>query len=271
MLVALEQAMHRILIVMLLVLSSPVRADVRYRVLVPIYFDRAVPGAFGSMWLTQLAIHNAGAEEFVIDTCNPPAEDRGCLLYLDGDEVIEPGETQQRLPGFRYPVNASIPGRVLHMVSERAGADTVSYQLRVADTSRSALSAGTEVPVVRERDFRTHAAHLLNVPTDARFRLTFRLYEMNLRDAAFTVRIYDQGSGSLLSSREVRLQPLTPQTRIVVEPGFLQLDVATLISQAAAPATIRFEVEPRTPGSAFWTFVSITNNETQHFTLVTPQ
>ena len=33
---------------------------------------------------------------------------------------------------------------------------------------------------------------------------------------------------------------------------------------------LRIEVTPVTPGLRFWTFVSVTNNETQHVTLITP-
>lgn len=36
------------------------------------------------------------------------------------------------------------------------------------------------------------------------------------------------------------------------------------------PPMLSIEIEPRTAGSEFWAFVSITNNETQHLTLVTP-
>jgi hypothetical protein len=36
------------------------------------------------------------------------------------------------------------------------------------------------------------------------------------------------------------------------------------------PPALRIEVEPLTPGSRFWAFVSITNNDTQRVTLVTP-
>ena len=37
-----------------------------------------------------------------------------------------------------------------------------------------------------------------------------------------------------------------------------------------ATSLLRIEVTPVTPGLEFWTFVSITNNNTQHVTLVTP-
>jgi hypothetical protein len=36
-------------------------------------------------------------------------------------------------------------------------------------------------------------------------------------------------------------------------------------------ARARIEIEPTLPDMRVWAFVSITNNETQHVTLVTPQ
>jgi hypothetical protein len=70
----------------------------------------------------------------------------------------------------------------------------------------------------------------------------------------------------------VRVQVRTPQARIIAEPGHLEIsDAAVLIPPTATPSSLRFVIEPRTPGSAFWTFVSITNNDRQQFTLVTPQ
>lgn len=35
--------------------------------------------------------------------------------------------------------------------------------------------------------------------------------------------------------------------------------------------TVRAEIEPLTEGLRYWAFVSVTNNETQHVTTITPQ
>src|SRR5947208_1572374 len=77
--------------------------------------------------------------------------------------------------------------------------------------SRSTQSAGTAIPVVRESEFRTSAANLLNVPVDPLFRLTFRIYEMNIDRADFTVRVFDQETGALLQTRTVTTTTTGPQ------------------------------------------------------------
>ncbi|HEX8152273.1 MAG TPA: hypothetical protein VF698_04060, partial [Thermoanaerobaculia bacterium] len=39
---------------------------------------------------------------------------------------------------------------------------------------------------------------------------------------------------------------------------------------ALSPSALRLEIEPLTPGSRYWAFVSVTNNDTQLVTVVTP-
>lgn len=46
--------------------------------------------------------------------------------------------------------------------------------------------------------------------------------------------------------------------------------VVSVIGPASSPF-VRVEVEPLGEGARFWAFVSVTNNETQHVTLITPQ
>ena len=56
------------------------------------------------------------------------------------------------------------------------------------------------------------------------------------------------------------------------EAAYAQLDITDLLKlRKAWPAVARVEIVPRTPGSRYWAFVSLTNNQTQLVTLVTPQ
>lgn len=50
------------------------------------------------------------------------------------------------------------------------------------------------------------------------------------------------------------------------------LDITQLLHlRLAWPQSARIEVQPLTAGSRYWAVVSLTNNETQLVTLVTPQ
>jgi hypothetical protein len=140
--------------------------------------------------------------------------------------------------------------------------------LRIVDLSRSATAAGTEIPVVRDRDLHSSTIHLLNIPTDARFRLALRVFEMNLDRAQFAVRIFDQTTNGLLAARNITTSLNVPPGEFT--PGFAEMP--DLLSGVATPQSqIRVEIEPLTSGAASWAYVSITNNESQQITLVTPQ
>jgi hypothetical protein len=58
---------------------------------------------------------------------------------------------------------------------QKGAAEDVGFSLHISDLSRSSQNVGTEVGVVRERDFRT-TVDILNVPIDGRSRATLRLY-----------------------------------------------------------------------------------------------
>jgi hypothetical protein len=233
------------------------------RVLLPIYLEHPVPGAFGSSWQTQFAIHNASAQPYIIAWCAADA----CPLDLSADEELLPNETQTALPArYPKPVNGAA-GAVLYLFSNPVpqNLDDLSFQLRATDVSRSATSAGTEIPIVRETSFKTEAFDILGVPVDPRFRLVFRLFEMNLDRARFTVRVFDQATNALISATLLTTST-PPQTSFRFQPGFAEMAIPDVTA-----GTVRLEIEPLTKGAAFWAYVSVTNNDTQQVTLATPQ
>lgn len=239
------------------------------RVLLPLYIAQPVHGAYGSLWSTQFVVHNASSDrQYLIQTiCDPSG--LGCAGDITTDEEINPGQTKTGLPPrYRVPQNPVAGALVLLLVTGAPPGDAgdLRYNLRVVDQSRGATAAGTEVPVVREAEFHTGTIHLLNVPTDQRFRLALRVFEMNLKEADFSIRVFDQASNALLSEQRATTTTggVLPQG---FTPGFVELD--NFVSAIAGP--VRIEVDPITPGVAFWSYVSITNNDSQQITLVTPQ
>ena len=256
------------------VFADPVN---RTRVLLPLYLQGPVAGAFGSFWQSRFTIHNGDAIDYFIETCTVVGSisSLGCLPIGIPDEDVQPNETQSGLPGrYPSPVNGAA-GAVIYLEAccnpDLLPGDPgkVSMELRITDISRSATSAGTEVPVVRESEFRTSTLTLLDVPVDdARFRPALRLFEMNLDQAAFTIRIFDQDTNALLSERQVTTStPPQPATRF--QPGFVEM--RDLVPSGAQPSSLRIEIAPQTSGSASWAYVAITNNDSQQVTLVTPQ
>lgn len=255
--------------VIALAISLPVIAG--DRILLPLYTPQPIPGALGSQWETKLTVFNPSLDTYAIEVCSDPRPDAVCEAGPSyPDLFVTPGEIQTRLPGD-YPVKSGLTGYVLYFKrTQGTGAETpLAVQLRARDLSRNASSAGTEIPVIRESDFREGATHLLSVPTDPRFRALLRVYEMNLDSASFRIRVFDEASGEMLREATITLET-PPQGPFRFQPGYYQSAELLAPPAAGSGALLRVQIEPLTSGSRSWAFVSITNNITQEFTLITP-
>jgi len=243
--------------------------------LLPVYLDGMVAGAAGSRWKTEFWIRNHGSQPVQLAPWDCPAG-RVCPAVFPLTRTLNPGEALRNLPAF-FRAPTSNTGRLLYVTD--SGADRVATSLRLWDESRATLDAGTELPVVREKDFRTSTAHLLSVPLNGSLRLMLRVYEMAHTKAEFYVRVYEQIEGAevvQLPLREVNLIATTTENgQFRVAPAYAQYsEFETLLLgpvPGPRPAVIRVEVIPLTRGSVFWTFIAATNNDTQRTTLVTPQ
>lgn len=214
------------------------------RILVPI-FAQPGPGAFGSFWQSELWVHN--------DTDEPVQTGLG--------PVFPPKTTIGPLVGDRA---VGTPGLV--MFTRREHEAHLHFSVRIRDLSRQAQTWGTEIPVVRESEFFTGRMQLLAVPTDGRFRTMLRVYEFlgfGLSPGAVRVRFYRTGV-----SPDVLLHEQTVSLAGTGVLAYAQL--ASLPPEVSDAAPVRIEIEPLKE-MWFWAFVSITNNETQHVTIITPQ
>src|SRR3954453_9386841 len=129
------------------------------RVLIPVLADR-LPGAGGSIWQTDLWITN-------------PTDQPVVYLFRPCNQACCCAET-----------NTICPQTTAHNVDDRPRGRWIAapvggllqFSVRLRDLSRNASSAGIELPIVREDEFRSDEINLLAVPRDPRFRLTVRLY-----------------------------------------------------------------------------------------------
>lgn len=240
------------------------------RVLLPIYLEEPVSGAFGSRWVSEFAVrNNSSVGSVLIEPCSLPP-DGACLAVLNADENLNPGETQTALPVRYLDHHPGGPGKILYFpaISEPAGRpNDLSFHLRIFDSSRAGLNAGTTLPVIREQELLTATTRLVGVPVDPRFRTTLRVYELDQLESDFAIRVYDQKTGALLSEQRVHLAVRSPELEPRFEPAYVE--IGNLPLPLSGP--VQVEVQPLTGGVKFWTFLSITNDETQHVTLVTPE
>lgn len=183
--------------------------------------------------------------------------------------------------------NSNAPAVVLRQNRRREEFD--SLHLRVRDMNREDTSWGTEVPIVRERDLRLEVVHLLDIPTDPRYRVSLRIYNVapiasarNAADYVVEVMPFEPCCApGFPRQRHVRAEaPSIPSTQGQLTwgtPGYVELNdfLSEWTDVTSRARTVRVTVrhlffwdDPTPP--LFWAFASITHNATQHVTVVTP-
>ncbi|HEX2833173.1 MAG TPA: hypothetical protein VHW00_09170 [Thermoanaerobaculia bacterium] len=237
-------------------------ADPQELVLLPLYLQDAVAGANGSRWTTELVMHNGNGENVFFGPCNVPSETPCPPLVF----VMTPGETLRNpVVGF---TSAGRYGRLLHVPHDLAA--NIAFNLRVFDAA-STRDAGTEIPVARSGDFVASRLQLLNVPTAPAGRVLLRLYDPDDRGAAarVAIRVYSL-AGALLQSDEASFSPsgYGAHEGLRFAPSFIEAPLE--IPAAAGNQPVRVEIEPLTDRLRIWGFVTVTNDVTQHVTVISP-
>jgi len=239
------------------------------RVLVPVWLKGTVPGAHGSQWRTDFWLRNNRQESVQIAPWNCP-QGLVCPPVFPLTHNLTGGRSLRNLAEFSGEPRSN-PSQILYI----SNPDTkdVSMSLRVSDISRGTLNAGTDIPVIREGELLTRSAHLFDVPTDNKvFRVLLRVYDVTDTTSLFRVHLSAQSEEKTPVLHTTTLTATTPQSGpFRTEAAYAELPISDLVHEGTWPALIRVSVEPLTPGSRYWAFVSMTNNDTQLVTLATPQ
>jgi hypothetical protein len=225
-----------------------------------------VSGAHGSRWTAELRVFNAshltlrmlGPEEVFQ---SPP---------IDPAVQIEPHQTEQVILSNG---GNGVDGAFLYVPSLLSWAP--KFSLRVRDISQNAASLGTEIPVVGYYQAGTDVM-LVDIPTDPRYRATLRIYAFTPAPMRVGVAVYPESGNTPIEQYDVNLHGIdTNFEPFPANPAYIAVDPLTAIVRASGPR-VRVEltnyghnVSP--PPPPIWGFVSITNNETQQVTAVTPR
>jgi hypothetical protein len=242
------------------------------QVLVPIT-STDINGANGSRWVTETWCENTRPTEatdvkgpFISPIASPPTT---VPLHL------APGAAMM-LPGPQLVAPANVREGMLLGVPRWLGRG-LAFNSRVQDISRQALTRGTEIPVVRENEF-ADSITLLNVPGDLRYRILLRVYT---RTSAADVRVRVEVLSGIHAIFEPPIVGPIVDTVLHLDapsanggaavtsfgvPGYAQMAIGnygyplqiTVTSQSGASNNL-------------WAFLSITNNDTQDVTTVTPR
>ena len=226
------------------------RAAVDPAVFEPILFPVSFqgPGALGSQWLTENFIYANRSAAYFRDPL--PCTDCSYAFGLLARQLFNNGNPW---------------GHVLYAM--RGTTETLTLASRIRDTSRQSQTAGTEVPVVRESDFRGQL-RFLNIPVDPRYRVTLRVWSLG-DDSQFLTTV----DSSAISETTPAQQQLLRVSKI---PGtsmsFGTMDVTSLLTKAnnnptnlTVAGASNLIVTP-----SIWGMLSITNNDTQQVTIISP-
>ncbi|HEX6178703.1 MAG TPA: hypothetical protein VF057_10120, partial [Thermoanaerobaculia bacterium] len=220
-------------------------------------------GVLGSIWETEASVYNDNPYTLITTygtlfnvlchLCDPPPP-----------------------PGVPAHTSAIAYASALGFVTDRGYtiffprdvARNLSFGLLVRDLSRQAEALGTEVPVVREDEWYDRPFSLLNVPTDSRFRVALRVYT-RVQSTPVRIRIRPMEGDSVLVDAQLVTTASGgegPQHGAVVVNNLL-----SVYPQLAGNPQVRIEVIPPDANTETWAFASITNNTTQHVTVISPQ
>jgi hypothetical protein len=223
-------------------------------------------GAYGTQWVTTFSLFNDSDQTLRLGEDLFPWP--GCPLIVC-QETVPPGQgysgaiwhTPLAVPGVLYYVRKDVSSRV----ELRAGA----YESRRGDPI-------TQIPVVSEQEFLTTPRNLLGIiSTNERFRTLLRIYDPDSNPGgAVRVTAYVAGTGPLVAERIVTFA--APQELIRNRPifaGYAEVPIdASFVSLPAAASGIplRLKIEPIAPTIRYWVMASMTRNDTNEITIVTP-
>lgn len=235
--------------------DAPPDATVFEPILLPTLFSGN--GAQGARWITEANAHGLAQHHgpFALPLPQPPPAD---------SSPVPPFATWTVPPATQVYPN----GYVLHVA--RAASEQASFSLLVRDLSRDAQAFGTSIPVVREHELFDRPFSLMNVPVDARYRTTLRVYGVvPAEHTTVHLRIYPLSSNRALVDDLIDL----PQPRSIDEPAVVAIaDLRAMYPAVANEGAVRVEISPSaTSGPRLWALATVTNNTTQHVTVVAPE
>lgn len=235
--------------------------------LVPLV-SHGLKGANGSVWDSELFVFNGSHLPLRM-----PGFSDSPILPIEPSLVIAP-HTTERIN--LYPRDG-VDGAFLYVPNTMVS--TTKMSLRVRDTSQNATSLGDEVPVVRI-DQAANELTIFDVPVDPKYRATLRIYGFTPSPMDVGVTIYPEIGVPALRHFDVTLNGIVTAVfdPFPLHPAYIALDPLGDAIRSSIVRRVRIEITnyagcctPPLPVAKIWAFVSLTNNETNQVTIVTPK
>jgi hypothetical protein len=157
--------------------------------------------------------------------------------------------------------------KLLRLPAPEAARMQMSLLVESIDRDRPEVRSYSEIPVVRERDWKSEPIQIAGVRIDEGFRQTLRIYAADERPVEVAVRVYPLGSSYPLDYQDAWRYLLWSH-----EPDSPAFNMeCNLHDLYESGQQVRVEITPLTEGARIWAFVSVTNNVTQDFYTVLPR
>lgn len=220
------------------------------RLLLPI-FTPPVGGAFGAQFHTDVTVGNLGKTVLSLSG-----------LAYDCDVIISCPDTPNRidLPAERVlrsddVVHNGAPGRFVFVPTEDM--DRLSLSLRVLDVTGEDKNFGTEMPIVRESEFVKDRIVFPLVPVFPWYRIALRIYAASPVDV-----LVKAGSQQAVHLRLTgAVDPFDPAYAVFT----------TFKGVGWARVTVEVDQANNETPVPIWAFITVTNNQTQAITTITPR
>jgi hypothetical protein len=267
--------MLRVLLLSSLLSTSALSAvpDGFSRILVPLAYP-STPGAYGSVWSTDLILYNAspvtldiGTDIWPISSSCPP---------VPANRVFPPNTFTDTCQ------NRSTAARTDLLYVRSDVADDILFSLRIRESS-AGIPEHTEVPVVRDEDLLDGSIYLARVPaTTESFRSMIRIYDPSARPSTVTVRLWQEWpAGAYPPGTEPGPDPVAQKTvtlapldlaDVPLHPSYAEV----FLDERSFPGTeLRgsyfVEILAETQSTPFWAMATITDNVKQTVNVILPQ
>ncbi len=163
-------------------------------IIVPIAFQ-PINASFGTRWVSEVSVYNDSDDAVTIDA-------EICYFIGLASPCSRPARRVQPHSSMSIePLSAYAPEPAIGLLPPADHADRLHFTVRLHETSRDPDGPGTEIPVIRSRDFQKTQVWLPSIPTNSRFRSTLRVIT---RGFVVFVRVKDNATGELLSQQTVQ-------------------------------------------------------------------
>lgn len=242
-----------------LVFASDTNGDGYETVLVPFggLSIADVGGAQGTLWHGELWAENVMAVEACLQA-------KYHYLFACEDPI------RANFVGTIFPLAGTPAEPASLFILPAEDAKHLHFSSRLYEVSRRAQPEGVAMPVVREGAFFTTTASFLGIHGGTDVRSTLRVYDVYRVGITLRAELLAE-NGSVLGSHTIVIAPsVDPGMRTnLLSPASTSVDVAQVFPAIRDVSRYHLRLSSLSQGVEYWACVSVTDNDTQHFLVIT--